>query len=87
MESSRAAKRPICSPKQAWRNVAILTALFCLLFALPNFILLPRLLPPALDVLSAALWMSLGFTVSSVLLDDLPPTREKRRCAMVCTAA
>ena len=68
MESSQAAKRPICSPKQAWRNVTILTALFCLLFALPNFVLLPSLLPPSLDVLSVALWMSLGFTVSGVLL-------------------
>lgn len=56
------------SKKAALCKVGIITLLFCLIYGLPNFLILPKYLPQSMSVQLKACWMIGGFALSAFLL-------------------
>lgn len=52
----------------AWRNISILTLMFCLLYGLPNLVILATYLPKRMDLHSAAVWTAVGLGFSGLIL-------------------
>ena len=48
--------------------MVLITVLFCVLFSLPNFVLLFRYLPEVMDLEPAVAWISAGFALSAAVL-------------------
>ncbi len=51
-----------------WRNISILTLMFCLLYGLPNLVILASYLPKRMDLHSAAVWTAVGLGFSGLIL-------------------
>jgi membrane protease YdiL (CAAX protease family) len=51
-----------------WRNICILTLMFCLLYGLPNLVILASYLPKRMDLHSAAVWTAVGLGLSGLIL-------------------
>ena len=59
------------SRPQAWRNVFAAILLSCLIIGLPNFVILPRLLPDNIDLRSGAAWFLALYAVCVVIVTGL----------------
>lgn len=51
-----------------WRNIGILTLLFCLLYGLPNLVILASYLPKRMELHLAAVWIAVGLGFSGLIL-------------------
>jgi membrane protease YdiL (CAAX protease family) len=51
-----------------WRNIGVLTLMFCLLYGLPNLVILASYLPKRMDLHSAAVWTAVGLGLSALIL-------------------
>ncbi len=59
------------SRPQAWRNVFVAILLSCLIIGLPNFVVLPRLLPDNIDLRSGAAWFLTLYAICVVFVTGL----------------
>ena len=51
-----------------WRNIGILTLMFCMLYGLPNLVIMASYLPKRMDLHSAAVWTAVGLGSSGLIL-------------------
>jgi membrane protease YdiL (CAAX protease family) len=70
-DKSNMSNTQTASRAQAWRNVSVVILLSCLVIGLPNFVVLPRLLPDGVDLRSGAAWFLAIYAACVVLLAGL----------------